>query len=52
MPTLILTGSGDIAENQAIAGALVLAIPGAVRVVVPDVGHLMYLEQPEIFFGR
>jgi|ERR1700733_1292771 len=52
MPTLILTGSGDIADNQAVAGALVMAIPGAVRVVVPDVGHLMYLEQPEIFFGQ
>lgn len=52
MPTLILIGSGDIADNQAIAGALVMAIPGAVRVVVPDAGHLKYLEQPEIFFGQ
>src|SRR5580704_2325024 len=50
MPTLILIGSGDIADNQAIAGALVMAIPGAVRVVVPDAGHLMYLEKPEEFF--
>jgi 3-oxoadipate enol-lactonase len=52
MPTLILIGSGDIADNQAIAGALVMAIPGAVRVVVPDAGHLMYLEKPEIFSGQ
>jgi pimeloyl-ACP methyl ester carboxylesterase len=49
MPTLILIGSGDIADNQAVAGALVMAIPGAARVVVPDTGHLMYLEKPEIF---
>jgi 3-oxoadipate enol-lactonase len=49
MPTLILVGSGDIADNQAVAGALVMAIPGAVRVVVPDTGHLMYLEKPEVF---
>ena len=49
MPTLILMGSGDIADNQAIAGALVMAIPGAVRVVVPDAGHLMYLEKPGEF---
>ena len=49
MPTLILTGSGDIADNQAVAGALVMAIPGAARVVVPDTGHLMYLEKPEVF---
>jgi 3-oxoadipate enol-lactonase len=51
MPTLILIGSGDIADNQAVAGALVMAIPGAVRVVVPDSGHLMYLEKPEDFFS-
>jgi 3-oxoadipate enol-lactonase len=49
MPTLILIGSADIADNQAVAGALVMAIPGAARVVVPDTGHLMYLEKPEIF---
>ncbi len=48
-PTLILIGSGDIADNQAVAGALVMAIPGAQRVVVPDTGHLMYLEKPEVF---
>ncbi len=49
MPTLILIGSGDIADNQAVAGALVMAIPGAARVVVPDTGHLMYLEKPDEF---
>ena len=49
IPTLILIGSADIADNQAVAGALVIAIPGATRVVVPDAGHLMYLEKPEIF---
>jgi 3-oxoadipate enol-lactonase len=49
MPTLILTGSADIADNQAVAGALVMAIPGAARVVIPDTGHLMYLEKPEVF---
>lgn len=51
IPTLILIGSGDIADNQAVAGALVMAIPGATRVVVPDTGHLMYLEKPDIFFS-
>jgi 3-oxoadipate enol-lactonase len=51
MPTLILIGSGDIADNQAVAGALVMAIPGAARVVVPDTGHLMYLEKPEVFLS-
>jgi len=51
MPTLILVGSGDIADNQAVAGALVMTIPGAARVVVPDTGHLMYLEKPDEFFS-
>jgi 3-oxoadipate enol-lactonase len=49
VPTLILIGSADIADNQAVAGALVMAIPGAARFVVPNTGHLMYLEKPEIF---
>jgi 3-oxoadipate enol-lactonase len=49
IPTLIMTGSADIADNQAVAGALVMAIPGSARVVVPDTGHLLYLEKPEIF---
>jgi 3-oxoadipate enol-lactonase len=49
MPVLVLIGSGDIADNQAVAGALVMAIPGAARVVVPDTGHLMYLEKPGVF---
>lgn len=49
MPTLILIGSGDLADNQAVAGALVMEIPGSARVVVPDTGHLLYLEKPEVF---
>jgi len=51
MPTLILVGSADIADNHAVSGALVMAIPQAMRIVVPDTGHLMYLEKPEVFFG-
>ena len=49
IPTLILIGSSDIADNQAVAGALVMAIPGAARVVVPNTGHLLYLERPDLF---
>jgi 3-oxoadipate enol-lactonase len=48
-PTLILTGSADIADNQAVSGALVMSIPGAARVVVPGTGHLLYLEKPDLF---
>jgi len=49
VPTLILTGSADIADNQAVSGALVMSIPGAARVVVPGAGHLLYLEKPDLF---
>ena len=48
-PTLILVGSGDIADNHAVAGALFMEIPGAARIVVPDTGHLMCLEKPQEF---
>lgn len=51
LPTLILIGSGDIADNEAVAGALQMTIPGATRVVVGDTGHLMYLEKPVEFFS-
>ena len=47
--TLILTGSADIADNQAVSGALVMSIPGAARVVLPGTGHLLYLEKPDLF---
>ena len=48
VPTLILTGSADIADNQAVSGALVMSIQGSAR-VVPGTGHLMYLEKPDLF---
>jgi 3-oxoadipate enol-lactonase len=35
MPTLILVGSGDIADNQAVAGALVMAIPEPIVSLCP-----------------
>ena len=49
VPTLILVGEADIADNQAQAGALEFAIPGARRVVVRDAGHLLYMEHPDDF---
>ena len=49
VPTLILVGDGDIPDVQAHAGAIETAIPNSRRIVVPDVGHLMYIEKPEEF---
>jgi pimeloyl-ACP methyl ester carboxylesterase len=49
VPTLILVGEADIADNQAQAGVAEYAIPHARRVVVRDAGHLLYLEHPDEF---
>ena len=47
VPTLIMTGDHDIADNQAASGAAQVLIPGSKRIVVEDAGHLMQLEHPK-----
>jgi 3-oxoadipate enol-lactonase len=49
VPTLILAGDADIPDVHAHAGAIEAGIRGSHRVVLNDVGHLMYLEKPEEF---
>lgn len=49
VPTLVLIGADDIGDNQAAAGVVAQDVPGAVRVVVPNAGHLLYMEQPAKF---
>jgi 3-oxoadipate enol-lactonase len=49
VPTLILTGDADIADVQIHAGAIEAGISGSRLMVVPEVGHLMYLEKPDEF---
>jgi pimeloyl-ACP methyl ester carboxylesterase len=49
VPTLLLTGDADIPDVHAHAGAIEAGIPGARRVVIADVGHIMYLEKPAEF---
>jgi pimeloyl-ACP methyl ester carboxylesterase len=51
VPTLILTGDHDIADNQAASGAAQALIPGSKRIVVDDAGHLMQLEHPKEVAG-
>jgi pimeloyl-ACP methyl ester carboxylesterase len=46
VPTLIMTGDHDIADNQAQAGAAQVLIPNSRRIVIEDAGHLMQLEHP------
>jgi 3-oxoadipate enol-lactonase len=47
IPTLVLIGDHDIADNQAAAGAAQVLIPGARRVVIENAGHLVQLEHPK-----
>ncbi len=51
VPTLIMTGDHDIADNQAASGAAQALIPGSRRIVIDDAGHLMQLEHPEEIAG-
>lgn len=49
IPTLLLVGDADIPDVHAHAGAIEAGVPRARRVVINDVGHLMYLEKPAEF---
>ena len=49
IPTLLLVGDADIPDVHAHAGAIEAGIPNARRVVISNVGHLMYLEKPAEF---
>ncbi len=49
IPTLVLVGDADIPDVHAHAGAIEAGIPRARRVVLKDVGHIMYLEKPAEF---
>jgi 3-oxoadipate enol-lactonase len=49
IPVLLVTGDADIPDVHAHAGALEAGIPRARRIVISDVGHLMYLEKPMEF---
>ena len=48
-PTLVLIGDHDVADNEGEAEVAEALIPHAYRIVVPDTGHLMYMEHPELF---
>jgi 3-oxoadipate enol-lactonase len=48
-PTLVLIGDHDVPDNLGQAAVAEALIPHAYRVVVPDSGHLMFLEHPDLF---
>jgi pimeloyl-ACP methyl ester carboxylesterase len=49
VPTLAVVGSIDVRDVQEIVDHIVEQIPGAQRVVIPDVAHMVNMEQPEVF---
>ena len=49
VPTLALVGELDPPDFQEIAAAVAARVPGATKVVMPGVGHLANVEQPEQF---
>jgi proline iminopeptidase len=49
-PTLIMTGEYDRTCTPRAAQELHAGIPGSALVIVPDAGHMTYVEQPEIVF--
>ena len=49
VPTLLLTGGADMYTPPAALQLFAARIPGATSVVLPDVGHSAYWEQPEAF---
>ncbi len=48
-PTLVIVGERDLPDFHAIAEALHRRIPGARKVVMPGVGHLPNMEDPQRF---
>jgi proline-specific peptidase len=49
MPTLVITGEKDFITGPACGAELAEGIPGAESVVLPDVGHMIFVEAPEEF---
>jgi pimeloyl-ACP methyl ester carboxylesterase len=49
VPTLLIIGEDDIADNHAVSGVLQVGIKDSKRVVYPNAGHLVNMEQTEIF---
>ena len=48
-PTLVVVGEGDIPEILEQADLLAQTIPGARKIVLPRVAHLLNIEIPEVF---
>ena len=50
VPTLFLTGDGDLYMPPSLLREIAARVKGATTVVIPECGHSAYWEQPELFF--
>jgi pimeloyl-ACP methyl ester carboxylesterase len=50
-PTLIMTGEHDRTTTPRAARDLHAGISGSELVIVPDAGHMAYVEQPRLYFA-
>jgi proline iminopeptidase len=48
-PTLVITGEEDFICGPVCAGEVADGIKGSRKVVVGDSGHMIFVEQPEVF---
>jgi 3-oxoadipate enol-lactonase len=49
VPTLIIVGDYDIPSKIAVTDYLATTIPGAQKVIIPGVAHMVSMEQPKTF---
>lgn len=49
VPTLLITGDADLSTPPATLRLVARHIPGSEMVIVPESGHSVYWEQPEVF---
>jgi proline iminopeptidase len=49
-PTLVMTGAYDRTCTPRASRELYAGIPGSELVIVPDAGHMTFIEQPDIYF--
>ncbi len=48
-PTLLMTGDADLSTPPSLLRMVAAQIPGSEVVIVPDTGHAIYWERPDVF---
>jgi pimeloyl-ACP methyl ester carboxylesterase len=49
VPVLVITGDRDLPDLRRLADTIAQTIPGAIKVVIPGVGHMANIAAPEAF---